>query len=223
MNINEKMLTIAIQKSGRLVADALTLLWQLGILENTTSLIVNDSLLSESKSFPMKIVRVRDDDIPALVAAGICDYGIVGMNVLKEKLSESNKVRILQPLAFGFCRLSFAVKDHFVYDSLTSLQGLRIATSYPNLLTTYLKKKRIKAEIVTLSGSIEIAPDIGMADAILDLVATGSTLKKHGLKEVETLLESEAVLIKTNSDPSADIRWVADKFENSVSEVFKND
>jgi ATP phosphoribosyltransferase len=181
-------LKIAIQKTGRLYDDSILLLKECGIdLRN-----VKDRLKTESDNFPLEVFFLRDDDIPQYVEDGVADIGIVGENVLYEKDKEAE---ILERLGFGKCRLSLAINKNEEY-AANYLQGKRIATSYPVLLKKYLDENAINAEIHEISGSVEIAPGIGLADVICDLVSSGSTLFMNGLKEVETILESQAVLIK---------------------------
>jgi len=181
-------LKIAIQKTGRLYDDSILLLKECGIdLRN-----VKDRLKTESDNFPLEVFFLRDDDIPQYVEDGVADVGIVGENVLYEKDKETE---ILERLGFGKCRLSLAINKNEEY-AANYLQGKRIATSYPGLLKKYLGENAINAEIHEISGSVEIAPGIGLADVICDLVSSGSTLFMNGLKEVETILESQAVLIK---------------------------
>ena len=181
-------LRIAIQKSGRLYDESISLLKECGIdLRN-----VKDRLKTESDNFPLEVFFLRDDDIPQYVEDGVADVGIVGENVLYEKCKE---VEVLEKLGFGKCRLSLAINKNEDYVA-NYLQGKRIATSYPVLLQKYLEEQKITAEIHEISGSVEIAPGIGLAEVICDLVSSGSTLFMNGLKEVETILESQAVVIK---------------------------
>lgn len=181
------MLKIAIQKSGRLYEDSLDLLKECGIELNNG----NKQLKAIAHNFPLEAYFFRDDDIPQYVFDGVADVGIVGQNVLLEKGKE---IDIIYPLGFGKCRLSVAVPKAMKYTSANDLQGLKIATTYSVLLQQFLTKKNINAEIHEISGSVEIAPGIGLADAICDLVSSGSTLFTNGLKEVEVVLRSEAVL-----------------------------
>lgn len=178
---------IAVQKSGRLYDESMKLLKESGIA------IANggNKLKTEAANFPLEVYFLRDDDIPQYVEDGVADIGIAGENVVYEK---KKQVAVVEKLGFGKCRLSIAVdkKESF---STGWLHGKRIATSYPVLLQQYLDAQKIKAEIHEISGSVEIAPGIGLADAICDLVSSGSTLLTNGLKEVETILSSQAVLI----------------------------
>jgi ATP phosphoribosyltransferase len=182
-------LKIAIQKSGRLYEDSVSLLKECGIdLRN-----VKDRLKTESDNFPLEVFFLRDDDIPQYVEDGVADIGIVGENVLVEK---NKVVEVVEKLGFGKCRLSIAVPRNMDYPGIESLAGKRIATSYPVLLNKYLKEKGVQCDIHEISGSVEIAPGIGLADAVADLVSSGGTLFMNGLKEVETILSSQAVLVQ---------------------------
>src|SRR5580692_4777916 len=185
-------LKIAIQKSGRLFDDSLKLLKDCGIdLKNGIN-----KLKTEADNFPMEVFFLRDDDIPQYVEDAVADIGIVGENVIYEK---NKKVSVSEKLGFGKCRLSVAVGRNEYYKDFNFLQNKKIATTYPVLVEKFLKEKNIRAEIHEISGSVEIAPGIGLADAIVDLVSSGSTLFMNGLKEVETILHSEAVLIRQPS------------------------
>ncbi|MFM2146165.1 MAG: hypothetical protein RL732_1001 [Bacteroidota bacterium] len=180
---------IAIQKSGRLYEDSVQLLKECGIeLRN-----VKDRLKTESDNFPLEVFFLRDDDIPQYVEDGVADIGIVGENVLYEK---NRKVAVQEELGFGKCRLSIAVPRNMDYGGPASLSGKKIATSYPYLVSKYLKENDIEAEIHEISGSVEIAPGIGLSDVVADLVSSGSTLFMNGLKEAEVILKSQAVLIR---------------------------
>ena len=181
-------LKIAIQKSGRLSESSLKLLKECGI-EFDNGL---NKLKAEAFNFPLEVFFLRDDDIPQYVVDGVADIGIVGENVMLEK---NRSVKLVDKLGFGKCRLSIAIPKDQKYKSLKDFNGKRFATSYPIILEEYLKKNKIKAEIQEISGSVEIAPGIGLADAICDLVSSGSTLFTNGLKEVEVILKSESVLI----------------------------
>jgi ATP phosphoribosyltransferase len=187
--MSNQKLKIAIQKSGRLYEDSVKLLNECGIeLRN-----VKDRLRTESDTFPIEVFFLRDDDIPQYVEDQVADIGIVGENVLYEKNKEAI---IVEQLGFGKCRLSLAVPRNENFAGPAYLQGKKIATSYPFLLQQYLDKNNIQAEIHEISGSVEIAPGIGLADAVADLVSSGSTLFMNGLKEVETILKSQSVLIR---------------------------
>ena len=182
-------LKIAIQKSGRLYDDSLKLLHDCGIDLKTGI----NKLKTESDNFPMEIFFLRDDDIPQYVEDAVADIGIVGENVIYEK---NKKITITEKLGFGKCRLSVAIGRNESYTDSGFLQNKKIATTYPVLVKHFLNERNIRAEIHEISGSVEIAPGIGLADAIVDLVSSGSTLFMNGLKEVETILHSEAVLIR---------------------------
>lgn len=181
-------LRMAIQKSGRLHDDSMKLLKECGIDINNG---VN-KLKTEASNFPLEVFFLRDDDIPQYVEDGVADIGIVGENVVLEKQRQINQV---EKLGFGKCRLSIAVSKGVNYQSSKDLSGLKIATSYPVIVKDFLKKNNITADIHEISGSVEIAPGIGLSDAICDLVSSGSTLFMNGLKEAEVILKSEAVLI----------------------------
>lgn len=182
-------LRIAIQKSGRLYEDSVQLLKECGIdLRN-----VKDRLKTESDNFPLEVFFLRDDDIPQYVEDGVADIGIVGENVLLEK---NKQVDITESLGFGKCRLSIAIPRSQQYEGPKSLAGKKIATSYPFLVARFLKENNVTAEIHEISGSVEIAPGIGLSDVVADLVSSGSTLFMNGLKEVDTILKSQAVLIR---------------------------
>lgn len=188
---DQTKIRIAVQKSGRLYEDSTKLLKECGIdLRN-----VKDRLKTESDNFPLEVFFLRDDDIPQYVEDGVADIGIVGENVLFEK---NRKTDVVEELGFGKCRLSIAVPRSQQYEGVASLKGKRIATSYPFLVNSYLKQHNVEADIHEISGSVEIAPGIGLADVVADLVSSGSTLFMNGLKEVETILQSQAVLIKNN-------------------------
>ena len=182
------MLRIAIQKSGRLSDESMKLIRECGIKVNNGK----EKLKSASTNFPLELLFLRDDDIPGYIEDNVADIGIVGLNLVKEKKRE---VDIILKLGFSKCRLSLAIPKGQKYDGLRFFEGKNIATSYPNIIEEYLSSNGIKADLHEISGSVEIAPGIGLADAICDIVSSGSTLLTNGLKEVETILESEAVLI----------------------------
>lgn len=181
-------LKIAIQKSGRLSEKSIVLLNECGIKISNG----DRKLKTEAKNFPMEILFLRDDDIPQYVEQGVADIGILGQNEVWEK--EKNVTEI-EKLGFGNCRLSLAIPKDEEYNGLEYFSGKSIATSYPKILRKLLKSRNIDAQIEELSGSVEIATGIGLADGIFDIVSTGSTLIMNGLKEVETLIKSEAVII----------------------------
>ncbi len=192
-------LKVALQKSGRLTDYSLDLLVRCGLKYSRSQ----DQLVCFGENMPLDLLFVRDDDILDLVQEGISDWGIVGLNVVEEKRLAFQERGItalftqLQPLDFGRCRLSVAVPSTFTYDGAASLRGKRIATTYPRILGRWLAAQSVEATVVTLSGAVEIAPRLGRADVICDLVSTGSTLRANHLREVETIMTSTAVLIQT--------------------------
>lgn len=185
-------LRLAIQKSGRLHDDSIKLLKECGI-EISNGL---NKLKAEASNFPIEVYFLRDDDIPQYVEDGVADIGIVGENVVYEK---NKPLTVLNKLGFGKCRLSIAVRKSENYTGIQFLEGKKVATSYPVILSKFLKDNGVSAEVHEISGSVEIAPSIGLADAICDLVSSGSTLFSNGLQEAETILSSEAVLVATNN------------------------
>lgn len=200
-------LRIAIQKSGRLSEPARALLASSGLSWRES----RDKLFCYGESLPVDLLLVRDDDIPGLIAEGVCDLGIVGRNVLCELINEREEsgkpaaFREWRALGFGGCRLSIAVPDAWDWQSPTQLAGKRIATTYPNQLRAWLRAQGVQADIVMLNGSVEIAPRLGQADAICDLVSSGATLAANQLKPVLDILQSEAVLAGP-AQPFADAR-----------------
>jgi ATP phosphoribosyltransferase len=205
------MLKIAIQKSGRLYEDSIKLLKECGIELNNG----NKQLKSVAYNFPVEVYFFRDDDIPQYVYDGVADIGFVGENVVMEKGKE---IDIVYRLGFGRCRLSIAVPKSMSYDSVKDLEGLKIATSYSSLVQKFLAEKKVNSEIHEISGSVEIAPGIGLADAICDLVSSGSTLFTNGLKEVEVVLQSEAVLC-ANKNLSAENSAILEKLLLRINAV----
>jgi ATP phosphoribosyltransferase len=209
----ETTLKIAIQKSGRLSDDSIALLKECGIdMRN-----VKDRLRTVSENFPIEVFFLRDDDIPEYVEDGVADLGIVGQNVLAEK---NRKVIRVEALGFGKCRLSIALPKAFNYEGPSSLEGKRIATSYPVIVGEYLKKNNINASVHEISGSVEIAPGIGLADVIVDLVSSGGTLFMNGLKEAEVILDSQAVLI-SNQQLNDEQKNILDKLLFRIRAVKK--
>lgn len=196
-------LKIAVQKSGRLLEGSLKILKECGISINNGK----DQLKVNANNFPLELYYLRNSDIPEYVSDQIADIAILGENTVIEK---GKDLEMVLPLGFSKCRLSIAVPKDTEYTGKDFLQGKRIATSYPNSLRQYLKKHDIKADIHEISGSVEIAPNIGLADAICDLVSTGNTLFKNGLKEVEVMFKSEAWLV-ANKQLSAENRAIFDK------------
>ncbi|MDR0694287.1 MAG: ATP phosphoribosyltransferase [Prevotellaceae bacterium] len=182
------MLRIAVQSKGRLYDETMKLLDEAGVKLNRGKRI----LLLSAKSFPVEVLFLRDDDIPQAVANGTADVGIVGENEYVEKGQEA---QLVKRLGFSKCRLSLAVPKEEVYHGMAWFEGKTIATSYPKILSDYLAQRGIRAELHVISGSVEIAPGIGLADAIFDIVSSGSTLVSNQLKEVETVMQSEALLI----------------------------
>ncbi|WP_162415658.1 ATP phosphoribosyltransferase [Cyclobacterium roseum] len=190
----ENNIRIAVQKSGRLSEESLKLIKECGIkFHNGTG-----KLKSTATNFPVEFLFLRDDDIPGYVADGVADLGIVGENELVEKNKDAT---VLKKLGFSKCRLSLAIPKGEEYSGVGYFEGKNIATSYPKILGDYLKLKQVQAEIHEISGSVEIAPSIGLAEGICDIVSSGSTLMMNGLKEVEEIFQSEAVLIRNNALP----------------------
>lgn len=194
-------LKIAVQKSGRLADKSFALLERCGLTFSRSK----DKLFCYGRNVPVDVLLVRDDDIPQLLVDGVCDLGIVGQNVAEEqRLVRTERGDVadystLKQLDFGACRLSLAVPEQVQYTGPADLEGQRIATSYPGLTARFLKKNGVNARLVRLSGSVEIAPSMGTADVITDLVSTGSTLRANHLKEVEIMMKSTAVLLKSGS------------------------
>jgi ATP phosphoribosyltransferase len=205
------MLKIAVQKSGRLYEDSIRLLKECGIELNNG----NKQLKAAAFNFPIEVYFLRDDDIPQYVYDGVADIGIVGENVLLETAKD---IDLVYRLGFGKCRLSIAVPKAMLYNGYSDLNGLKIATTYSTILQKYLTSNHIDAEIHEISGSVEIAPGIGLADAICDLVSSGSTLFTNGLKEVEVLLQSEAVLT-ANKKLSAENKDILNKLLLRINAV----
>ena len=220
---SEQRIQIAVQKTGRLTEHSIDLLERCG-LKLTRS---KDRLICYGENMPIDLLLVRDDDIPALVSDDVCDLGIVGLNIVEEKRLnlESQGLPALfkqiYELDFGHCRLSLAAPEDQPYDGLKSLNNSRIATSYEGLLRQYLNKNHIEAEIVHLSGAVEIAPRLGRADFICDLVSTGGTLKANGLTEVEVLLDSEAVVIQTEAPLGDQKQALVDKILQRLDGVLQ--
>lgn len=207
------LLRIAIQKSGRLQEGSLALLKETGLSFSNGK----DQLKTQARNFPVEVLFLRDDDIPQYVEDRVADVGIVGENVFIEKQKESE---IVKRLDFAKCRLSMAVPRGETYTGVDWLQGKNIATTYPNIVREFLKRNNVDAGIHEISGSVEIAPSIGLADAICDLVSTGSTLLSNGLKEVEIVLQSEAVII-ANKSLDDEKRAILDKLLFRIEAVKK--
>lgn len=196
----EPRLKIAVQKSGRLTENSLHLLETCGLTYSRG----RDQLICFGENMPVDVLLVRDDDIPQLLAEGVCDLGIVGLNVYLEKSDPEDGVRKAVDMDFGRCRLSIAVPRGEAWDGPASLAGRRIATTYPRILSRWLDDQGIDASVVTLSGAVEIAPRLGRADVICDLVSTGSTLAANDLEETTIVLESQAALLAA---PQANSAW----------------
>lgn len=211
----EKMntLKIAIQKSGRLNEESLKILKDCGISVDNG----NDQLKATASNFPLEILFLRNSDIPQYLIDGVADIAIVGDNLLVEK---GEKIEVIEKLGFSKCKVSIAVPKSFEYNSISDLNGLRIATSYPNTVSNFFASKNINIDIHQISGSVEIAPNIGLSDAIVDIVSTGSTLFKNNLKEVEVILKSEAVLALA-PNLSIEKREVVDKLLFRIQSVLK--
>ncbi|MCU7555991.1 ATP phosphoribosyltransferase [Alteromonas sp. ASW11-19] len=203
---DNKRLRIAVQKSGRLSDDSIALLKAIGIKLN----IRDRLLIAHSTNQPIDLLRVRDDDIPGLVMDGVVDMGFIGENELEEKMLERKAAgkqadyEVLRRLDYGGCRLSIAVPNEMDYAGAKTLQGKKVATTYPFLLERYFQEQNIDAKAVMLTGSVEVAPRAGVADAICDLVSTGATLEANGLEEKEVIFRSKAVLIKRADSEMSD-------------------
>lgn len=223
MKLSEQRIKIAVQKSGRLTDHSIDLLQRCG-LKITKS---KDQLICYGENMPIDLLLVRDDDIPGLVSDDVCDLGIVGLNVVEEKrlqLEQSGSKGLFKQifeLDFGHCRLSIAAPDGVKYDGPSSLENTRIATSYVGILKDFLKSHNIEAEPVFFSGAVEIAPKLGRADFICDLVSSGSTLAANGLQEVAVLLESEAVVIQTLAPLGDEKQALVDKILQRLDGVLK--
>jgi ATP phosphoribosyltransferase len=208
------MLTLAVQKSGRLFEKTSQLLNDCGVS------IINGSdnkLRAAASNFPLQVLYLRDDDIPECIADSAADVGIVGENIYVES---GKDLRIITRLGFAKCRLSIAIPQNMKYSQISDLSNLSIATSYPHILTKYLHENHINANIHQISGSVEIAPGIGMADAVFDIVSTGSTLLSNGLREVETVFNSEAILV-SHPDLNAEKKIILEKLIFRIDAVKK--
>lgn len=206
-------LKIAIQKSGRLNEESLQILKDCGISINNG----NDQLKAEASNFPLEILFLRNSDIPQYLLDGVVDAAIVGDNLLVEK---GQNITIAEELGFSKCRVSVAVPKTFEYNSIQDLNNLRVATSYPNTVLNFFKSKNIAIDIHQISGSVEIAPNIGLSDAIVDIVSSGSTLFKNNLKEVEVILKSEAVLA-VSPTISIENQEILNKLQFRIQSVLK--
>lgn len=197
------VLRIAVQSKGRLFEETMELLQEAGIKLNN----IKRTLLIPAKGFPVEILFLRDDDIPQAVATGVADIGVVGENEFVEKNEVAD---IVKRLGFSKCRLSLAIPKDEEYKDIKWFEGKKIATSYPHMLTSYLKEKGINSEIHIISGSVEISPSIGLSDGIFDIVSSGGTLVSNRLKEVEIVMQSEALLI-ANKGLSAEKKAILDE------------
>ncbi len=209
----QNLLRIAIQKSGRLQEGSIDLLRESGLAFTNGK----DQLKTQARNFPVEVLFLRDDDIPQYIEDKVADIGIVGENIFAEK---QKKNLLVKRLDFAKCRLSIAVPRSENYTGIASLQGKNIATSYPNIVRSYLKKHNIEAGIHEISGSVEIAPGIGLADAICDIVSTGSTLLGNGLVEVDVVMQSEAVII-ANTELDAEKQSILNKLLFRIEAVQK--
>ncbi|MGQ3040825.1 MAG: ATP phosphoribosyltransferase [Brevundimonas sp.] len=215
MSTVQGRLRIAVQKSGRLAERSLDLVRDAGL----RVVKGNNDLLYRVENYPIDLLRVRDDDIPTFVADGVCDLGIVGENVLEEGRNGGPVAEVVMPLGFGRCTLRIAVPPTLAYDGPRSLEGLRIATSYPRVLRRYLEAEGVRADIVTMRGAVEVAPRLKLASAICDLVSTGATLEANGLSAKETVLESQAVLVRSPVAPEAGLQALLDSIIERMAGV----
>ena len=210
-------LHIALQKSGRLSEASRELLRDAGFRIQSGK----NSLTARVENFPAELMFVRDDDIPTFVSDGVCECGIVGQNVLEEFAAGQAELgyEVIAELGFGQCSLRIAAPEAAVYDGPTSLAGQRIATSYPGILGRYLRENGIEATIVTMNGAVELAPRLQIASFICDLVSTGATLEANGLKALDTVLDSQAVLIRTRKPLDAGREGIADQLVTRIDGV----
>lgn len=207
-------LKIAIQKSGRLHDESIQILKDCGISVYNG----NDQLKVTASNFPLEVYYLRNSDIPQYLIDGVVDIAIVGDNLLVEK---GQNIQIAEKLGFSKCKVSVAVPKNFNYNSIQDLNGLRVATSYPKTVEDYFSSKGITVDIHQISGSVEIAPNIGLSDAIVDIVSSGSTLFKNGLKEVEVILKSEAVLA-VSPQISEDAKQILSKLQFRIQAVLRS-
>jgi ATP phosphoribosyltransferase len=206
-------LKIAIQKSGRLNEESIQILKDCGIAINNG----NDQLKAEASNFSLEVLYLRNSDIPQYLIDGVVDVAIVGDNLLIEK---GKNIQVIEKLGFSKCKVSIAVPKSFEYNTIQDLEGLRIATSYPNTVSDYFSSKGVQVELHQISGSVEIAPNIGLSDAIVDIVSSGSTLFKNNLKEVEVIYKSEAVLA-VSPKISVTSKVILDKLQFRIQSVLK--
>ncbi|MDG3581933.1 MULTISPECIES: ATP phosphoribosyltransferase [Galbibacter] len=211
--MEEKKIRIAIQKSGRLNEDSLRILKDCGIsIDNG-----RDQLKASARNFPLEVMYLRNGDIPQYLRDGVVDLAIVGENLLIEK---GRDLEVIEKLGFSKCKVSLAVPKNFKFKSVKDLEGKKIATSYPNTVNEFLQREKINAELHIINGSVEIAPNIGLADAIVDIVSSGSTLFKNNLKEAITILRSEAVLVASPTI-SPEMRTSIEKLRFRIQSVLK--
>ena len=215
MSTVQGRLRIAVQKSGRLAERSLDLVRDAGL----RVVKGNNDLLYRVENYPIDLLRVRDDDIPTFVADGVCDLGIVGENVLEEGRNGGPSAEVVMPLGFGRCTLKIAAPPALDYAGPGSLQGLRIATSYPRVLRRWLDAAGVQADIVTMRGAVEVAPRLKLAHAICDLVSTGATLEANGLTARDTVLESQAVLIRSPMGPEPALADLLDSIVERMAGV----
>lgn len=210
-------LHLAIQKSGRLSDFSRDLLRDAGLRIQTSK----NALAARVENFPIDLMFVRDDDIPTFVSDGVCEFGIVGLNVLEEFALGHPEPRfeIVAPLNFGRCALRIAAPDAFDYQGVQSFQDARIATSYPRLTARFLERHGVSAEVVEMSGAVELAPRLGIAGFVCDLVSTGATLEANGLRVVETVLESEAVFVRSLKPLTPEKRATGDQLLRRIEGV----
>lgn len=208
------ILKIAIQKSGRLYDDSIQLLKDSGISIYNG----NDQLKVTASNFPLEVYFLRNSDIPQYLIDGVVDVAIVGDNLLVEK---GKNISVAEKLGFSKCKVSVAVPKAFNYNSISDLNGLRVATSYPNTVIDYFSSKGMEVDLHQISGSVEIAPNIGLSDAIVDIVSSGSTLFKNGLKEVEVILKSEAVLA-VSPQIAEEAKQILDKLQFRIQAVLRS-
>ena len=207
---SDRRIKIAVQKSGRLTEHSLDLLVRCGLLYSRG----RDQLICYGENMPVDVLLMRDDDIPGLVQEGVCDLGFVGRNIVEERrlalLAEHTPVEFEQivTLGFGHCRLSFGVPETMDFADIRSLEGMRIATTYPAIVADFLRREELAATLVKFSGAVEIAPSLGKADVICDLVSSGSTMRAHHLREFATILDSEAVLIARPAAERTQHAWI---------------
>ncbi len=206
-------LKIAIQKSGRLNEDSIQILKDCGISINNG----NDQLKATASNFPLEVLYLRNSDIPQYLIDGVVDVAILGDNLLVEK---GKNIKVAEKLGFSKCKVSVAVPKSFKYNSVKDLEGLRIATSYPNTVLNFFNSNNVSVDLHQISGSVEIAPSIGLADAIVDIVSSGSTLFKNNLKEVEVIFKSEAVLA-VSPKISPDNKEILDKLQFRIQSVLR--